>query len=245
MAPLVACRWIPRKILIASACALACACMQTPPAAAQRGHTGGVHAGASGHFSGGVRVAPPRVFARPASAATMARPQIRFRQGPVLTRRRIFVRAPFFRFRGGFRSWWLMCGPVWNWEANCNDLLVYENGLENYVTLPEPVYQNPPEYLYYGGDHELVELFLKDGTVYGVTDYWFVSGQVHFTMLVEGGTKSIEQTIGLDELDLQKTIDVNTRRGFRVVMRNEPLEQYLRDHPDATAPLLTPPPEKK
>jgi hypothetical protein len=31
---------------------------------------------------------------------------------------------------------------------------------------------------------------------------------------------------------------VNTRRGFRVVMRNEPLEQYLRDHPDLTPPLL-------
>jgi hypothetical protein len=41
-------------------------------------------------------------------------------------------------------------------------------------------------------------------------------------------------------LDVQKTIDVNTRRGFRVVMRNEPMEQYLRDYPDLTPPLLQP-----
>jgi hypothetical protein len=39
---------------------------------------------------------------------------------------------------------------------------------------------------------------------------------------------------------VQKTIDVNTRRGFRVVMRDSPLEQYLRDHPDPMPPLLQP-----
>jgi hypothetical protein len=73
-----------------------------------------------------------------------------------------------------------------------------------------------------------------------VTDYWFVNNQVHFVTLEEGGAKSVERVIGLDELDVQKTVDVNTQRGFRVVMRDEPLEQYLRDHPDANAPLLQP-----
>jgi len=34
---------------------------------------------------------------------------------------------------------------------------------------------------------------------------------------------------------------MNTRRGFRVVRRDEPLQQYLRDHSDANAPLLEPP----
>jgi hypothetical protein len=33
---------------------------------------------------------------------------------------------------------------------------------------------------------------------------------------------------------------VNSRRGFRVVMRNEPMEQYLRDYPDLDPPLLQP-----
>jgi hypothetical protein len=35
---------------------------------------------------------------------------------------------------------------------------------------------------------------------------------------------------------LQKTIDVNTARGFRFVLRNEPLEQYLKDNPSLDSP---------
>jgi hypothetical protein len=86
-----------------------------------------------------------------------------------------------------------------------------------------------------------VQLFLKDGMVYTVSDYWFVGDEIHFTMLDESGTKSVEQVIDFDDLDARRTIDVNTRRGFRVVMRNEPMEQYLRDYPDLTPPLLQPP----
>jgi hypothetical protein len=74
-----------------------------------------------------------------------------------------------------------------------------------------------------------------------VNDYWFVDDQIHFAMLDESSRKSVEQVIAYDDLDVQKTIDVNSRRGFRVVMRGEPIEQYLRDHPDLTPPLLEPP----
>ena len=93
------------------------------------------------------------------------------------------------------------------------------------------------------GDYrrDLPQLYLKDGTMYSVTDYWLVDNQLHFTMIEEGGTKSVEHVIGFDELDLQTTIDVNTQRGFRFVLRNEPLEQYLRDHPDQTPPLWSAP----
>jgi hypothetical protein len=41
-------------------------------------------------------------------------------------------------------------------------------------------------------------------------------------------------------LDLQKTVDSNTRRGFRFVLRDEPFEQYLRDHPDGAPPAVPP-----
>jgi hypothetical protein len=85
-----------------------------------------------------------------------------------------------------------------------------------------------------------VWLYLKDGTAYSVRDYWFVDGQVHFIAVEQGGAKSVEQTIPLRDLDAPKTIDVNSRRGFLVVMRDEPLEQYLHDHPALTPPLLVP-----
>ena len=81
-----------------------------------------------------------------------------------------------------------------------------------------------------------MRLYLKDGTVYSVTDYWLVNGDLHFKTVEENGTKVVEQTIDFDRLDLQKTIDVNTQRGFRFVLRNEPLEQYLMDHPSSDTP---------
>jgi hypothetical protein len=96
-------------------------------------------------------------------------------------------------------------------------------------------------YLYSGEGRELAQLYLKDGTVYYVTDYWLLDGQMHFTIIDEAATKSVEQVIDFDELDLQKTIDVATRRGFRFMLRNEPAEQYLQDHPDLTPPVAQPP----
>ena len=168
-------------------------------------------------------------------------PRAGFGQGPVFIRHRVFLRPPFFR-GVFFPAWWLNCGPAWVWEFGCGDWRLPDYGLENYVPPPPPIYEYP-EYVYYSGQRDVVLLFLKDGTVYSVTDYWFVNDNVHFTVPEEGGTESVEQVIGLDEMDLQKTIDVNTRRGFRLVRRDEPMEQYLRDHPDANPPLLEPPPK--
>jgi hypothetical protein len=70
--------------------------------------------------------------------------------------------------------------------------------------------------------------------------YWFVNGQLHFTSVEEGGAKSLERVNPSDALDVPRTVDVNTRRGFRVVMRDAPLDKYLRDHPDLIPPLLAP-----
>jgi hypothetical protein len=99
-------------------------------------------------------------------------------------------------------------------------------------------------YQYSGEGRELPQLYLKDGTAYNVIDYWLVDGQIHFTMLDESGTKSVEHVIDLDELDLQQTIDVATQRGFRFMLRNEPMEQYLQHHPDLTPPVAPPPKDK-
>jgi hypothetical protein len=55
------------------------------------------------------------------------------------------------------------------------------------------------------------------------------------------GQKPVENTIPFEELDLQKTIDANTARGFRFVLRNAPYEQYLQDHPEGPPPALVQP----
>ncbi len=231
-----------RKISAIVACVLACAWFQTPAALAQ--HAG--HPPGGGHFRTGGHVAAPHIVAphgvgAPPSRAMFLRPQNGFPDRSLLIfRRPFFNRAPFLWSWQAFNSsWWLYCGPVWGWNYGCNDFSLPEYTFEHY--LAPPLTYNNTVYVYSQDGHPLVQLFLKDGTVYTVNDYWFVGNQIHFTMLDESGTKSVEQVIDFDDLDTRQTIDVNSRRGFRVVKRNEPMEQYLRDYPDLTPPLLQPP----
>ena len=162
-----------------------------------------------------------------------------------------FFGSPFFGLGLGFgfnSIWWPSCGPYWGWGYGCNAMPYYDyapdyepgyegNGLEAQMenqSGPE-MYEYPsatsPIFVYGEEGRELVQLYLKDGTVYNVTDYWLVNDQLHCTT-VEGAS-TVEHVFNFGELDLQKTIDVNTARGFKFVLRNEPIEQYLRDHPDA------------
>lgn len=93
----------------------------------------------------------------------------------------------------------------------------------------------------YGLDtDETPQLYLKDGSILNVTDYWLLDDQLHFTIVQDYGAKPVEEVIPFEALDLQKTVDVNTRRGFRFLLRNEPLEQYVRDHPEGPPSALTP-----
>jgi hypothetical protein len=182
--------------------------------------------------------------------------------------RPIFFGYPFLGF--GFGSLWLPnCDPFWGWGGdsfNCYGSpysgLYYGNGFGNYglgygssdlgvgdldnqQAYPQSYYAQtfePPPVMYSEERRESPELYLKDGTIYDVSDYWLTDNMLHFTTLEEGGQKSVEGVIAFDELDLQRTIDVNTQRGFHFVLRNEPLEQYLQDHPDAGSSSDTPSP---
>jgi hypothetical protein len=157
----------------------------------------------------------------------------------------VFFDGPFF-FGGAFNSfWWPPCGPFWGPGCGFSPFYGYggygygsdfENGSPMYGSGTQGTaqgYDNPP-FLYGQGARDLVELFFKDGTVFDVRDYWLVDGQIHFTTLDEGGTKLVENVRDFDALNLQTTIDVNTERGFKFTLRNEPLEQYLRNHPDTS-----------
>jgi hypothetical protein len=164
---------------------------------------------------------------------------------------------PVFGFGApGFGLGWGLggpCGAFWGWDYGCNALPFYGYGYGNYGyssgdnlegQVEEQsgplIYENPlalapePGYLYGDGGRELVQLYLKDGTVYSAADYWIVNDELHFTTVDASGRQPIEHTINSDQLALQKTIDVNTQRGFRFVLRNQSFEQYLQEHPDAT-----------
>ena len=74
------------------------------------------------------------------------------------------------------------------------------------------------------------QLVFKDGTTYAVTDYWRVNDRLHFITIEEGGTKSVPHTVPFEDLDVQRTTDADAAQGFRFVVRDEPIEQWLEHH---------------
>jgi hypothetical protein len=147
-----------------------------------------------------------------------------------------FLGGPFW----GFNScWWWNCSLFWPWTLGYT--AVSSPGPINYVS---QIYENQgyevPIDDYGEESQDRPQLILKDGTILNVTDYWLVDDLLHFSMVEEEGGKAIEHEIPFDALDLQKSVDVNTQRGFRFILRNEPFEQYLRDHPEGPPPAAFP-----
>lgn len=138
---------------------------------------------------------------------------------------------PFWGFNG---CWDLNCNSFWPWTIEYTNISA--PGPTNYVLQASET----PIYVYGDEREDRPQLYLKDGTILNVSDYWVVDNQLHFKV-VETGARPVEQVIPFEELDLQKTIDANTQRGFRFLLRNEPLEQYLRDHPDGPPAAAVPP----
>ncbi len=74
------------------------------------------------------------------------------------------------------------------------------------------------------------QLIFKDDTIYTVADYWRVDNQLHFITVEEGGTKSVPHTVPFGDLDVQRTTAAAVAQGFRFVVRDEPIEQWLQHH---------------
>ena len=251
MPPWVA-RSIFKKVLSVVSCTFA-VCVATPLALAQ--HT-------AGHASAGVvHVSPPPVFHVPSAAPIVHAPAtytpsfahaisagpsagalgtwgFRPPRRPIRPFPPVLVvyESPFFlggTFGGWNSCWWTTCDLLWSWTLGSTT--VSSPGPTSYVS---QVYETPV-YVYGEERVDLPQLFLKDGTTLNVTDYWVVDGQLHFTMIEEDG--KAEHEIPFEALDLQTTVDVNAGRGFRFMLRNEPFEQYWRDHPEGPPPSATPP----
>ena len=62
-----------------------------------------------------------------------------------------------------------------------------------------------------------VLLYLTDGAMYAATDYWIEGGKLHYVVNYSG-----EEAVGLDELDLQRTVDENAKLGVRFVLKPSP-----------------------
>jgi hypothetical protein len=79
---------------------------------------------------------------------------------------------------------------------------------------PQPAEQTAEQAAEQTKESPLVVLVLKDGSVYGVTDYWLEGGRLHY-LASYGGTNDI----AIEQLDLQKTVDLNWSLGTKFVLR--------------------------
>jgi len=88
-----------------------------------------------------------------------------------------------------------------------------------------------PDYVFAGTVSEShPQLVFKDGVTYAVTDYWRKDDQLHFITSEEGGSKFVPHIVPFGDLDVQRTTDANEARGFRFVVRDEPIDQWLDHH---------------
>jgi hypothetical protein len=145
-------------------------------------------------------------------------------------------------------GWW---GPSWDWgspypyptDPDWYAPLPYTNGPNDYPGNDygyNSVYP-PPGYLdensqpasddpYAQGPSDLgpttgnvaestptVLLYFRDGTMSLATDYWLSSdNKLHYVVSYSG-----ESAIGMDQLDMQRTIDENAKRGVRFTLRGK------------------------
>jgi hypothetical protein len=90
------------------------------------------------------------------------------------------------------------------------------------VTAPNPWMG---DYVYEGSDEAaqveaatapgpLTVIYFKDGSSYGVRDYWMDAGQLHYVTSYGG-----ENSVDADRVDLQRTVDENAKNGIDFTLR--------------------------
>jgi len=63
----------------------------------------------------------------------------------------------------------------------------------------------------------LTLLQLKDGSMYGLTDYWLEDGKLHYFTSYGG-----ENSLPIERIDLDRTVQLNWERGVEFVLRPKP-----------------------
>jgi hypothetical protein len=105
-------------------------------------------------------------------------------------------------------------GPVDNNSGNYNAGNVVP---DNSGGVAEPSPNDNPVTGNVSSSRPTVLLYLKDGTTYAASDYWLQDGALHYTVNYGG-----EGTLNMDELDLQRTVNENARRGINFSLHPNP-----------------------
>ena len=124
-----------------------------------------------------------------------------------------------------FYGW---CPP---WLVQSYASLLYRYPAYYGLSYPVVDYTLPsPTYVFLGSAAaSYPHLVFNDGSSYTVADYWRVDDQLHFITVEEGGTKFVPHSVPFGDLDVERTKDRATTEGFRFLIRDKPVEQWLED----------------
>jgi hypothetical protein len=208
------------KFSVSIICAIAVA-LATPAAYAQRGGSG--RSGGAGRFGRG-----GSNRSRPFGGAHPHVPVLRFQvPSPIIEGKPIASRIDGPRLRLQFRrgsylgyGFW----PLYGWVASSLPDCVSHSGWDCYeneysdTETHEPV---PPTPINIRLSSVLV-IYLRDGSGYGVSDYWIADGMLHFVT-----TYDSEKSVVLADVDWQRTVDDNAARGVYFNLSYAPSKQRL------------------
>ncbi|MHB8541928.1 MAG: hypothetical protein ACYDCD_13470 [Candidatus Acidiferrales bacterium] len=98
----------------------------------------------------------------------------------------------------------------------------YQPALEEPLMRQQP----PPNANASNANQPIVELVMKDGTVFGVTSYWLLNDRLYYIT-----TYQIQSSIPMNQLDLQKTVDMNWKRGVAFTLTPQAPAQQPQQNP--------------
>ena len=66
-----------------------------------------------------------------------------------------------------------------------------------------------------------VLIYLNDGTTYAASDYWLADGKLHYSVSYAG-----ESSVDMNQVDLQRTVNENAKRGVKFSLKPNPDTSY-------------------
>ena len=113
-----------------------------------------------------------------------------------------------------FNSW---CAPAWGWgpAAYYSPSLTYDNTAPYIDDSSSPSYSTPGTNVTVDvSGSATLRLYLKNGATFDVTAYWLAENKLHYI-----STDGSEIIIRMEQLDLQRTVDENAKRGIKFTLQ--------------------------
>jgi hypothetical protein len=159
-----------------------------------------------------------------------------------------------------WNPWWWGPSPGWGWTAPAplapvsGDFSLYYGNSNSAYNAP---YNNPSTG--YGGPNSLntslnsepvgspntnpltgnvadstptILLYLKDGTMLAASDYWIADNKLHYLVNYGG-----ENTVEMNEIDLQRTVDQNAKNGVKFWLKPNPNRTTAVRVPERSSPF--------